>query len=229
MCLIMSYKYWSGHRVQCAFLRDGLYNIVLGSHSLFFIAKGQQSMFLPSVTEHSLQCHLKQQFLDVCTHIPWPEISGKPRQDIANRSEVAEDPEFDFSTSGNGPRHPGGPLETRSSEGSVDVNEADNKFWMLGVWRIFASARNEEGSQSKVLWTRPNDTASQTFTGQKLIANKRICIGCKWGVCDGCVFLYDWRGEGCSHTVGADVTRCSCGLRKFMTLNLIWHHSYVWQ
>lgn len=41
-------------------------------------------------------------------------------------------PNLTFSTSGNEPRRPNGPVETQSYEGSVDVNEADNNFWMLG-------------------------------------------------------------------------------------------------
>lgn len=41
----------------------------------------------------------------------------KPGKDIAKSSEVAEDPEFDFSTSGKGAKHHGWPLETQSSEG----------------------------------------------------------------------------------------------------------------
>lgn len=57
----------------------------------------------------------------------------KSGQDIAKSSEVAADPEFDFSTSGNGARHHGRPLETQSSEGFTDLNEADNKLWMLKV------------------------------------------------------------------------------------------------
>lgn len=61
----------------------------------------------------------------------------KSGQDIAKSSEVAADPEFDFSTSGNGARHHGRPLETQSSEGFIDLNEADNKLWMLNVNAFF--------------------------------------------------------------------------------------------
>lgn len=103
----------------------------------------------------------------------------KPGQDIAESSEVAEDPEFDFSTSGNGARHHGRPFETQFSEGFRDLNEADNKLWMLKVDAFFQVHVMRRGAKVKCFEQGQNDTPCQMFTSQKLIANKRTRFECK--------------------------------------------------
>lgn len=62
----------------------------------------------------------------------------KPGQDVAKKSnEVATDPEFEFSASGKAARHHVRPLETQPTEGFIDLNESDNKLWMLRVNKLF--------------------------------------------------------------------------------------------
>lgn len=64
-------------------------------------------------------------------------------------SEVAADPEFDFSTSGNAARHHFRPLETQSSEGFIDLNESDNKLWMPKVNKFFQIHVMRRGAKVK--------------------------------------------------------------------------------
>lgn len=83
----------------------------------------------------------------LCAHIHWlclvyeksREVfhETRPRYCIKKSNEVATDPEFDFSTSGNAARQHVRPMETQNSEGFIDLSETDNKLWMLSVNKLF--------------------------------------------------------------------------------------------
>lgn len=92
-----------------------------------------------------LQCNLMQlcfqSFARIFTGSGW-FVRGEIFHETGPRhcrksSEVATDPELGFSTSGNAARHHVRPLETQPSEGFIDLNESDNKLWMLRVNKFF--------------------------------------------------------------------------------------------
>lgn len=82
-----------------------------------------------------------QSFVHIFTSSGWSVRSEVfhetgPRR-CKKSSEVATDPEFEFSASGNTARHHVRPLETQPAEGFIDLNESDNKLWMLRVNKLF--------------------------------------------------------------------------------------------
>ena len=101
-----------------------------------------------------LQCNLMQLCFPSFVHIHWLCLRSEVFHEAGpghcrKSSEVATDPEFDFSPSGNAARHHARPLETQPSEGFIDLNESDNKLWMLRVNKFFQVHVMKRGAKAK--------------------------------------------------------------------------------
>lgn len=147
------------------------------------------------VSEHFDGAELSNSVLSViCTYCLTPlgwaakkwSISWNRAKGIAERTEVAVGP---FQHLVMGPDIILGLWRHSPPRGFVDLNEADNKPWMLRVDAFFQVHVMRRAAKVKCFEGGQHDTLCQMFTGEKWIANKGVSFECTWRVWWLCFFL----------------------------------------